>query len=117
MNNPFDLQKNDAAFVAGARNKRSRQNQITRLSIGRSWILMLLLIQTGFIALLFALDWRHFAADNQIWLWVYVMNIGSLSYVDLQIKFLKTLEIADVFPSPRPTGTPLPMGEGRDSYV
>ena len=92
MRNPFDLTRNDAEFVEAARDKSARQIQITRLIFGRSWTMASFILQSGFMALLLALDWRAFN-DNAIWwLFAYALNGVAFAHLDLQIKFLKALE-------------------------
>ena len=92
MSNPFDLQKNDAEFVAASQNKSTRQNQITRLSIARSWSFISAFLLLALWMLMVALDSFAFTAGNSIWLLFSIINLVSFAHLDSQIKFLKALE-------------------------
>ena len=96
MRNPLDLTQNDADFVVATRTQSARQAQITRLIIGRSWTLASFIVQSGFVVLLLALDWHDFKDNATWWLFVYALNVAAFTHLDLQIKFLKALEIETV---------------------
>ena len=97
MRNPFDLNQNDAEFIAASRTKNARQAKIARLSVARSWSFVSMVLLSGFMGLLMALDLRHFLDHNQLslWLWILVPSFGSFIHLDLQVKFLKALESED----------------------
>lgn len=92
MRNPFNLQSNDAEFVEAAQTKRGRQNQITRLTIARSWAWASAILLMAFWMLMVALESFVFTAGNLTFLLFSVMNLVSGLHLDSQIKFLKVLE-------------------------
>ena len=97
MRNPFDLQNNDDEFVAAAtQSKRSRQTQITRLCVARSWTLVSSILLALMIALTPLIDDLNNVALTGM---AFAATIAGFVHLDLQIKFLKVLEGANSLPT------------------